>query len=98
MIVTNLVVVRQTMASLRRAGFVRSERGDGGGWSIACDLAQVSLLDLYRALGEPSVFAIGVADQSPGCLVERTVNDALSTALRDIHGRSDPAMSGATPR
>src|SRR3546814_14210830 len=32
---TNPVVVRRILAGLREAGFVRSEKGHGGGWKIA---------------------------------------------------------------
>ncbi len=83
MLGTNSVVVRRTMAGLRDAGLVRSEKGHGGGWSLACDLAHVSLLDVHVALGEPTIFAIGNAAESPGCLVEQAVNEALQGALRD---------------
>lgn len=83
MLGTNPVVVRRTMAGLREAGFVRSEKGHGGGWSLACDLAQVSLLDIYKALGEPTIFAIGNATETPGCLVEQAVNRALDDAFCD---------------
>jgi DNA-binding IscR family transcriptional regulator len=34
---THPVVVRRTMAGLREAGFVRSEKGHHGGWVISCD-------------------------------------------------------------
>jgi Rrf2 family protein len=80
---TNAVVVRRTMAGLREAGFVRSEKGHGGGWTIARDLKTVSLRDVYRALGEPVVFAMGNRSESPGCLVEQAVNAALDDAFRD---------------
>lgn len=83
MLATNPVVVRRTMAGLRDAGLVRSEKGHGGGWSLACNLAEVSLLDIYRAVGEPIIFAIGNATESRGCLVEQAVNGALDSALRD---------------
>lgn len=62
---TNPVVVRRTMAGLREAGLVRSEKGHGGGWSLACDLATVSLADVHAALGEPAFFAIGNRTESP---------------------------------
>src|SRR3546814_1535501 len=42
MLRTNPVVVRRTMAGLREAGYVRSVKGHGGGWSIARDLASRS--------------------------------------------------------
>ena len=80
---TNAVVVRRTMAGLRKAGLVRSEKGHGGGWAIARDLSSVSLKDIYRALGEPTLMAIGIHLESPSCLVEQAVNHSLTTALAE---------------
>ena len=80
---TNPVVVRRTMAGLRDAGFVRSEKGHGGGWEIACDLAAVTLKDVYDALGAPTLLAIGVHIESPSCLVEQAVNRALTPAFAE---------------
>ena len=78
---THPVVIRRTMAGLRDAGFVRSERGPSGGWTIACDLAAVTLLDIHAALGEPAVFAVGNRSENPACLVEQAVNAALDDAF-----------------
>jgi Rrf2 family protein len=80
---TNPVVIRQLMAGLRSDGYVRSEKGHGGGWTLACDLSQVTLRDIYTALGSPSLLAVGNRTEAPGCLVERVVNDALDQAFRD---------------
>jgi DNA-binding IscR family transcriptional regulator len=80
---TNPVVVRRTMAGLREAGLVRSEKGHGGGWSLVRDLATISLADVHAALGEPAVFAIGNRTEAPGCVVEQAVNAAMDGALRD---------------
>ncbi|WP_027133377.1 Rrf2 family transcriptional regulator [Geminicoccus roseus] len=79
---THAVVVRRTMAGLREMGLVRSEKGHGGGWRLACDLEAVTLRDIYAALGAPRVFAIGHKTEQPACLVEQAVNDALGDALR----------------
>lgn len=81
MLGTNPVVVRRTMAGLREAGYVRSDKGHGGGWVIACDLTRVSLLDIHRAVGGPRIFAIGNEHANPGCAVEQVVNAALEDAL-----------------
>ena len=51
MLGTNPVVVRRTMSGLRDAGYVRSEKGHGGGWVITCGLEQVTLLDIYKSGG-----------------------------------------------
>jgi DNA-binding IscR family transcriptional regulator len=80
---TNAVVVRRTMAGLRERGFVRSEKGHGGGWEIACDLAQVTLKDIYDALGAPNLLAVGINLEHPACLVEQAVNRSLTSAFRD---------------
>jgi len=80
---TNPVVVRRTMAGLRDAGFVTSEKGHSGGWSIACDLDAVTLRDIHMALGEPAVFAIGNRNETPQCLVEQSVNAVLDDAFAE---------------
>jgi Rrf2 family protein len=83
MLHTNAVVVRRTMAGLRDAGFVQSTKGHGGGWVISSDPSALTLFDIYSALGESAIFAIGNAAENPECLVEQAVNNALSSALRD---------------
>ena len=83
MLRTNPVVVRRTMAGLRDAGYVRSEKGHGGGWVIACPLERVSLLDIHRAVGGPKIFAIGNEHSNPDCVIEQLVNEAVEDALRD---------------
>ncbi|MCA0374657.1 MAG: Rrf2 family transcriptional regulator [Gemmatimonadetes bacterium] len=74
---TNPVVVRRIMGGLRDRGLVHSEKGHGGGWMLACDLAAVTLRDVYDALGEPALLAMGNRTEAPDCLVEQTVNAAL---------------------
>ena len=78
---TNAVLVRRVLAGLRERGYVGSDKGHGGGWSITCDLRKVTLRDIYEAVGSPTVFAMGNRSEQPECLVERAVNDALSSAF-----------------
>ncbi len=80
---TNPAVVRRVMAGLRELGYVRSEKGHGGGWMLARDLAEITLRDVYDALGRPSLFAMGNRTEAPGCLVEQAVNAALDTAFQE---------------
>ena len=80
---TNPVVIRRIMAGLRDQGYVQSEKGHGGGWTLACDLSKVTLRDIYTALGSPSVLAMGNRTETPGCLVEQAVNAALGQAFED---------------
>lgn len=84
---TNPVVVRRIMGGLRDQGYVRSEKGHGGGWTLSCDLKSVTLRDVHEALGSPELFAIGNRSEETKCLVEEAVNAALSDALAEAEAR-----------
>lgn len=83
MLDANPVVLRRTLGGLRDAGIVRSEKGHGGGWSIARDLAHVTLAEVYDALGDITLFGIGHRDDQPTCPIERAVNRALGDTLAE---------------
>jgi len=51
--------------------------------SITCDLAKVTLRDIYKAVGAPPFFAIGNRSEKSACLVEQSVNAALGSAFMD---------------
>ena len=50
---------------------------------MARDLSEITLRDIYAALGSPLLFAIGNRTDTPDCLVEQAVNAALDATLRD---------------
>ncbi|WP_339531364.1 Rrf2 family transcriptional regulator [Pseudomonas mucidolens] len=83
MLGTNPVVVRRTMGLLKQNGYVRSEKGHQGGWTLGKPLSDITLLDIHHALGTPSIFAIGLSTDHPQCLVEQAVNAALTQAFDD---------------
>jgi DNA-binding IscR family transcriptional regulator len=71
------------MAGLRERGFVRSEKGHGGGWLLAGELSEITIRDVYVAIGSPPLLAIINETDETGCLVEQTVNAALGKSLVD---------------
>ena len=81
MLQTNPAVVRRTMSGLREAGIVTATKGHGGGWLLARPLTDISLMDIYAALGSPELFAIGKDEETPACLLARAANAATITAL-----------------
>lgn len=83
MLDANPVVIRRTMAGLRDEGYVTSVKGHGGGWTLARPLEELTLLDIYRAVGEPSIFAVGPAYDMPGCPIEQAVNRTLSDVFNE---------------
>ena len=80
---TNPVVIRRILGGLREAGFVHSEKGHGGGWTIARDLSVITMRDVYDAIGQPRLMAMGNRTDAPGCLVEQAVNAALDSSFRE---------------
>ncbi|WP_417458201.1 Rrf2 family transcriptional regulator [Kordiimonas sp.] len=80
---TNPVVIRRIMAGLRRAGYVASEKGHGGGWVICRPLEDITLRDIYAALGSPALLAMGNRSENPNCLVEQAVNAALGDTFEE---------------
>lgn len=82
MLNTNAVVVRRTMAGMRKQGYVQSGGGHGGGWRLTKPLDAITLLDVYRAVGSPSLFAMGPPEEHPECLVAKAVDAVLKEALQ----------------
>ena len=78
---TNPAVFRRTMAGLREAGFVVSEKGHGGGWKLARPLREITFLAVYEALSRPNLFAIGNRHQRPDCLIEKRVNEVMAETM-----------------
>lgn len=83
MLGTNPVVVRRMMSGLRDRGFVTSEKGHRGGWELVCSLNEITILDIYQAIGEPPLFNIGPYAEQPSCLVEQAVDARMEQTLRD---------------
>lgn len=83
---TNAVVIRRTLAGLRDAGLVVSSRGAGGGWMLARGAADITLRDVYVALGERLLQGIDVAGADAprrGCRIQRAVAGTLDDFLDD---------------
>ncbi len=83
MMKTNPVVIRRVLAGLREHELVCSEKGHGGGWKLCRNLESITLHDIYLALDEPTLLAMGNRTEAPGCLVEEAVNNALNQAFQD---------------
>ena len=74
---TNPVVVRRILSMLAEAGITTSRLGTGGGALLAVPAADVTLLDVFRAVEECKMFAMHSAPPNPKCPVGRNIQAAL---------------------
>lgn len=93
---TNPAVIRRILAGLRERGHVRSEKGHGGGWTLTRRLDELTLHDVYEALGRPALLAIGNRSQAPQCLVEQAVNAALDETFDAVEALLLERLRGVT--
>ncbi|MEM7026206.1 MAG: Rrf2 family transcriptional regulator [Pseudomonadota bacterium] len=96
MLRTDASLVRRTMSGLRKAGFVSSTKGHGGGWYLAKPLTEITLAEVYEALGSPQLFAVGPSSDSPTCLLEQAANAATENALQAARKTFDAELARVT--
>ena len=82
--------LEQLLASLRRAGIIRSIRGAGGGYDLARRASQITIGDILRTLSGPIVPIRCVNEpNTAGCEQEEACGVAdlwrrLTTAITDV--------------
>lgn len=92
------------LADLRRAGILRSQRGQAGGWRLAGPAAEVSVADVIRAVEGPLVNVSGLRPEEVryegNATVLQLVWIAARSSLRDVFEgvTLDHLVSGALPR
>ena len=79
---TNPVVVRRVLGLLRDAGLVTSAKGHDGGWRLAHAATDISVADVYSAVGEPFFRKPATGpDNPPHCAIERALQSTMQNAL-----------------
>lgn len=74
---TNPVVIRRILATLRKAGWVKSQPGVNGGWELLAKPSAISLADVYRLVRPGTVFALHSKRPNPLCPVGRNIQQGL---------------------
>ncbi|HET6859397.1 MAG TPA: Rrf2 family transcriptional regulator [Streptomyces sp.] len=85
---TNPVVIRRLLGELRAAGLVRAQRGAGAGWMLERGLEEISLLDVYDAIGAGPLFGMHRAEPNQDCVV----GAGIQPALEGVYGRLDRTL------
>src|SRR5690349_23023412 len=82
-LMTNPVVVRRVLGELREGGFVTASRGHDGGWGLVRPAAEISLRQVYAAMGESLLIR---TESDPGdiqCGMFRPANSVLAAFLAE---------------
>lgn len=93
----NPVVIRRLLQQLKKAGIVEVKRGSGGA-EVAKPLADITLLDVYRAVdcvGEGQLFHFH-ENPNPACPVGRNIHAVLDKRLDEIQAAMEQKMQSIT--
>lgn len=74
--------VRRVLAKLSKAGLIRTVTGKAGACWLARDAKDISLLDIYLAVGAPKAFAIHTYAEQKQCPVSCQIKTSLEQALK----------------
>ena len=93
---TNPAVVRRLLARLNRAGLTRGATGPGGGATLARLARDITLLDVYRAVDEPTLFAPPPSSPNPDCIVGCHIARAMEGSLEKARKSMEASLAETT--
>ena len=93
---TNPVVIRRILRDLSRAGIVHTRRGSSGGSSLSRAPGRVTLLQVYRAVGECEALSLPGRTGNPRCPVGACMGRVAAAVLRRAQRALERELSRAT--
>lgn len=94
---TNPAVIRKIMGMLKKAGLVKVRPGIAGA-ELARDIAEITLLDVYRAVNvvqEKELFSIH-ENPNPNCPVGRNIQNAIGPLFEIAQTALEKALGNVT--
>lgn len=74
--------IRRTLARLAKSGLVKTTTGKTGSCRLERKPERISLLDIYKAVDAPKVFAIHTYPDQKACVVSCCIKKSLGNALQ----------------
>ncbi len=93
---TNPVVIRRILGQLKGAGLVDSHPGARGGFSLAKSAERITLLDVYKATEDSSLFHFHYSEPSQICPVGSTIQDGLKGVCKDAESAVQDVLAKKT--
>lgn len=84
---------RKVFQDLVNGGFLEASRGPGGGYSLAHDPNEISLLEVIEAVDgddtfAPCIMGLPVCDAKKPCPVHATWSDAKAELIESLHSKT----------
>ncbi len=86
---TNAVVVRRLLSALSHAGLVTSAKGPSGGSRLARSPKQITLRDIYRALGTGDLLHRSKHESAETKDLRKAIQSAFRKAEKCLEGELD---------
>jgi Rrf2 family protein len=93
---TNPVVIRRILCQLAKAGLVVSQTGAAGGTKLARKPAQITLLEIYRAVDAGELFSLHRQPPNDQCPVGVNIETVLENILADVGRAVEQALAKIT--
>jgi Rrf2 family protein len=93
---TGAVVIRGLLSRLTAAGLTSSQLGAGGGALLARPAADISLLEIYRAVENTELFALHRTPPCEACAVGGNILQALQPALDRARLAMEQELAGVS--
>jgi len=93
---THPVVVRRIIGSLQDAGLVRTQMGVDGGTLLLRPAKEITLLDVYRATGQGSVFALHTNPPNAECPCGANIQPVLESYFEDAQAALESKLAATT--
>jgi len=77
----NPVFIKRIIGKLAKSGLVVSSRGRLGGNQLARAAKDISLLDVYRAVNAPSLFAVHQYPKVASCVISLNIQEVMNDVL-----------------
>jgi Rrf2 family protein len=84
--------VRRILAMLAKAELIKTLRGATGCCTLLKKPKDISLLDIYRAVNAPRVFAIHQYPPDKKCAVSCGIKEAMTEVLEDAQGMMEKSL------
>ena len=93
---TNPVVIRRLLSALVRGRLVSAQKGVGGGFALASAPANITLLDVYRAVEPQPDHGLGRFAPNTKCPVGARIETILRTAFFKAQAGMEAQLAGVS--